>query len=314
MKNLKSHFTFTKQQRNGVFLLILLIVVLQGIYFFVIPLVINKTPKNISINQEELTKFKREIDSLKLVELEARKPKVFPFNPNYITDFKGVSLGMSNEEIDRLHNFRKQNKWINSTKEFQQITKISDSLLNAISPYFKFPEWVTNPDRASRNYPVDNFSEKASWRGGNNYKKTLTFAQKQDLNTATAKQLQKVNGIGAYYSERIVKFRNKFPGGFIADVQLQDIYGLTPEVITKITDQFTVKTPRNIKKININKAEVEDLVTIQHIDYDLAHEIVEQRKLRDGYKTLNELTKVKDFPVNKIEIIKLYLLLEKEKE
>ena len=51
---------------------------------------------------------------------------------------------------------------------------------------------------------------------------------------------------------------------------------------------------------------------IQHIDYDIAHNIIEQRQLREGYKSIDELKKVKDFPVNKIEIIELYLHLEKE--
>ncbi len=293
---MKSHFTFSKEQRNGIFLLILLIIILQGVYFFVVPLTAGNDVKELSVNREELKKFQKEIDSLKQVELEARQPKIYPFNPNYITDYKGASLGMSNEEIDRLHAFRKQDKWVNSTEEFQQVTKISDSLLNAISPYFKFPDWVTNP-KPKANVTVYNNTPK-------------TFAQKQDLNTATAKQLQKINGVGAYFSERIVKFRNAFSGGFIADVQLQDVYGLTPEVIEKITEQFTVKTPRVIKKININEAAIEDLVTIQHIDYDLAHDIVEQRQLRDGYKSLDELKKVNGFPVNKFEIIKLYLSIE----
>lgn len=49
---------------------------------------------------------------------------------------------MSVEQIDRLLAYRKQGKFANSPKEFQQVTGISDSLLNAISPYFKFPDWV----------------------------------------------------------------------------------------------------------------------------------------------------------------------------
>jgi DNA uptake protein ComE-like DNA-binding protein len=290
---MKSHFTFSKQQRNGIFLLLLIIIILQCAYFY-----LDFSSEDIQVDHKELLKFQREIDSLKLVKLEESKPKVYPFNPNYITDFKGASLGMSNEEIDRLLAFRKQDKWINSTAQFQEVTQVSDSLLDAISPYFKFPEWATNSKPRNTTY---NYNSKPK-----------TFAQKQDLNTATARDLQKVNGIGEYYSKAIIKLRNTFPGGFIADVQLQDVYGLKPEVIEKITNEFTVKTPRAIKKINLNTATIDELVTIQHIDYEIAQNIVEQRLLREGFKSINELTKVKDFPINKFKIIELYLHLEKE--
>lgn len=291
---MKSHFTFTKQQRNGILLLVCIIIILQTLYFFV-----DFSSDNIQLNSEQLSKFQKEIDSLKQVELNESKPKIFPFNPNYITDYRGSVLGMSNEEIDRLLSYRKQNKWINSTKQFQEVTKVSDSLLNAMSPYFKFPEWVNENQTSKTIYSFNN--------------KPKAYAQKQDLNTATALDLQTVNGVGAYYSKQIIAYRNKFKGGFISDIQLLDINGLTPEVIESITELFTVKSPRKINTIDLNKANVNDLVTIQHIDYNLANEIIEQRVLREGYKALDELIKVKGFPVNKIEIIKLYLHLEKEK-
>ncbi|MCF8272460.1 MAG: helix-hairpin-helix domain-containing protein [Flavobacteriaceae bacterium] len=287
---MKSHFKFSKSQRNGIFLLIIIIIVLQSIYFFV-----DFPHSEYSINSKELKKYQQEIDSLRNIGQLEKTPKIYPFNPNYITDYKGYTLGMNNEEIDRLLKFRNKGEWINSVKQFQEVTKVSDSLLNQISPYFKFPEWVTN----STSITPLSFN-----------KIPKTFAQKQDLNIATAKQLQTVNGIGEYYSEKIINLRSKFIGGFIADVQLQDVNGLTPEVIEKITNEFTVKTPRKIQKINVNTATVDQLVTIQHIDYDTAHHIIEQRQLLDGFKSLDELTKVKDFPVNKIEIIKLYLSLD----
>jgi len=250
-----------------------------------------------NIDYSDLRTFKREIDSLTVLEIEARKPKIFPFNPNFITDFKGYTLGMSNEEIDRLHAFRNKNKFVNSAKEFQNVTKISDSLLGVISPYFKFPEWVTN----------SNLTPSYSSKNSNVIK---TVEQKIDLNKASARELQRINGIGEKLSDRIVKFRNSFEGGFIDDVQLYDIYGLSPEVVKRITDEFTVKTPRQITKIDINIANAEELVTIQHIDYPLAHEIINERTLREGYKTFDELIKVKGFPKEKLEIIKLYLKLE----
>ena len=289
---MKSHFKFTQKQRSGIFLLLLLIIIFQCVYFFV-----DFSSKDILANQKELQLFQQEIDSLRLVETEKRRPKIYPFNPNYITDYKGYTLGMTNEEIDRLLRFRAKNQWINSVKQFQDVTKVSDSLLNTISPYFKFPDWVTNPKPKSSFTYQNNSTPKS-------------YSEKTDLNSATVSQLRKVNGIGEKLSERIINYRNKFVGGFIADVQLQDIYGLTPEVIERVLNQFTVKTPRHFVKYNLNTVTRDELVTIQHIDYELAYEIVEQRTLREGFSSFEELIKVKGFPVNKIEIIKLYLTFE----
>jgi DNA uptake protein ComE-like DNA-binding protein len=289
---MKFHFKFTQKQRSGIFLLLLLIIIFQCVYFFV-----DFSSESISVNKKELELFQQEIDSLRLVEIENRKPKIYPFNPNYITDYKGYTLGMTIEEIDRLHKFRAKNQWVNSSKEFQNVTKVSDSFLNSISSYFKFPDWVTNPK------PNNTFT----YQNNNSPK---SYNDKIDLNTATINQLRKVNGIGEKLSERIINYRSKFVGGFIADVQLQDIYGLTPQVIERVLNQFTVKTPRQIAKFNLNTVTRDELVTIQHIDYELAYEIIEQRTLRDGYKSFEELIKVKGFPVNKIEIIKLYLTLD----
>lgn len=293
----KSHFKFTNSQRNGIFLLAILIVIFQCIYAFA-----DFSSESPQPDKEALEHFRHHVDSLKKVEIEKNKPKVYPFNPNYITDFKGYTLGMSNEEIDRLLEFRAKDQWINSAKQFQEVTRVSDSLLNELIPLFQFPEWVTNPK--SRNNRAD---------GANrlDQKKTTskTYDQKIDLNKATGQDLQKVNGIGQRLSDNIIKYRNKFNGGFISEIQLQDIYGLTPEVIERITNDFAVKTPRPVEKISLNSATREQLVTIQHIDYEIAHYIIEQRTLRDGFKSFDELLKVKKFPVKKIEIIKLYLTL-----
>ena len=290
MNKFKSHFVFTKKQQNGILLFVLIIIALQCAYFF-----LDIPEKEIEFDTKKSLAFQSEIDSLRKIEIENRKPKIYPFNPNFITDYKGYTLGLTNKEIDRLLKFRANNQWVNSVTQFQQVTKVSDSLLAVISPYFKFPDWVTNP-KPKKVYASFQYASKPK-----------TVAEKIDLNTATALQLKKVNGIGEKLSERIIRYRTKFKGGFIADVQLQDVYGLSPEVIGRITDHFTVKTPRAFQKINLNTATSEQLVTIQHIDYEIAAKIIEQRTLRDGYKDFSELLKIEDFPVDKIEIIKLYL-------
>lgn len=293
MTSFKSHFVYTKKQRNGIFLFLILILGLQVFYWFVIPKLI--AAPNYVVNDIELQQFYKEMDSLKAIALEKKKPKIYPFNPNYISDYKGYTLGMSTEEIDRLLAYRAQNKWVNSAKEFQKITQIHDSLLAKIKPYFKFPDWVTKP-KAKTNF-------KSTY---NNTPKTE--AQKIDLNTATAVQLQKVYGVGEKLSERILKYRTK-QLGFISLIELQEVYGLSPEVIENIKNSFSVKTPKKINRININTATRDELVTVKYIDYEIAHHIIEQRTLRNGFKNYEELTKVKDFPLKKIEIIKLYLAI-----
>ena len=292
--NFKSHFRFTRGQRNGIFLLLFIIVVFQLVLFFVDFM----TPY--SVDQNAVIELNQKIDSLKNI-ASTTEQKIQPFNPNFISDYKGYILGMSNEEIDRLHKFRDENKWINSVKEFQNVTKVSDSLLAIISPNFKFPEWVTNNSTKTKNKPYPKEFEN----------RPKSYEDKIDLNKATAVELKRVYGVGDKTAARIIKLRNSFSGGFIDIVQLKDVYGLSDEVLQRISEDFVVKTPRLIEKLDLNEISQDELVTIQHIDYELAAEIIEQRTLRDGFTELTQLKKIRGFPKDKYEIIALYLFIQK---
>ena len=285
---MKFYTYFSNHQRLAVVGLILVIVFLEVLSIFPKP----NGYDGFQVDLESYLKFQNEITQ-QIVQNEVKSaPKIYPFNPNFITDYKGHKLGMNSKEINRLLLYRAQNKWINSAKEFQNVTKVSDSFLHIISLNFKFPDWVKNSNKTSVSL-----------------ERPISFEEKIDLNITTANELQKVYGVGSVLSNRIIKLRDSFIGGFISDIQLQDVRGLTPETIENIRKQFSVKTPRTYLKISLNTATVDQLVTIQHIDYELAYEIIELRMLKEGYKIIDELTKVKGFPVKKLEIIKLYLTL-----
>jgi DNA uptake protein ComE-like DNA-binding protein len=292
MMKFKSQFVFNRSQQIGIFLLVVIIVVLQLVYHFV-DLSKNNIPTG--INEQDLTLFQKKIDSVKLAASAVKTVKIFPFNPNLITDYKGYALGMSPGEIDRLHAYRARDKWVNSSEEFQQVTKISDSLLQKISPYFKFPDWVTSKNSTAR-LRVSNPVKKA-------------FEDKIDLNTATAEDLMMLKGIGEVLSERIVNYRNKI-GGFVDDLQLKDIYGLNYELREEIQSYYTVKSPPEIKIFSINQASVIELSGIPYINYELAREIVNYRLLHEKIGSFEELAKIKEFPSEKIERIALYLSVE----
>jgi len=292
MMKFKSHFVFNRSQQIGIFLLVGIVVVLQLVYHFVD---LSENNNSSGLNEQDLTLFQKRIDSLKLASSAVKTVKIFPFNPNLITDYKGYTLGMSSEEIDRLHTFRARDKWVNSSQEFQQVTKISDSLLQQISPYFKFPDWVTSNNSSAR-LKVSNSLKKA-------------FKDKIDLNTATAEDLMKLKGIGEVLSGRIVNYRNKI-GGFVSDLQLKDIYGLNYELREEIQSYYTVKSPPQFKIFSINQASVIELSGIPYINYELAREIVNYRLLHEKISSFEELAKIKEFPSEKIERIALYLSVE----
>ncbi|WP_369800923.1 ComEA family DNA-binding protein [Flavobacterium sp. 11] len=245
-------------------------------------------------DKQKWLSLQSEIDSMKR-ESEKESPKMYLFNPNFITDYKGYKLGMSVEEIDRLLVFRKENKYVNSPKEFQNVTKISDSLLNVIAPYFKFPDWVNNKKefKEYNKYPNKAFAKK---------EKIIII----DINQATKEDLIKIYGIGEAISLRILKQKENL-GGFVSMEQMKDVWGLSPEVIENLNSHFKVSVLPNIKKIDVNNASLKELSQFYYFRYALAKEIVTYRSMRGNINNIEDLTKIKGFPVDKAKIIGLYL-------
>ncbi|MEX6626198.1 ComEA family DNA-binding protein [Tenacibaculum salmonis] len=217
MNLFKPHFWYNKRQRNGVLFLVSIILILQFVYFYVD----FSSDKIINTNSSEISYFQKQIDSLKIIALENIKPKIFPFNPNYITDFKGGKLGMSIQEMDRLHEYRKQRKFVNSVKEFQQITRISDSLLNEISPYFKFPDWVVKRNKLlAKNKKVTSFSSSnfsnVSFSTEISSEIEKSIIKKININTASFKAILKIPNIDYELCKKIFEYRDEV-------AELQDI-------------------------------------------------------------------------------------------
>lgn len=287
---MKDYFNFSREQRTGVFILFIIIIVLQLIYFFVD---FSCIPKEYPEKQKWLS-LQTEMDAMK-GGMQKYSPKIYPFNPNFITDYKGYKLGMSVQEIDRLLAFRKQNKYVNSPEEFQKVTKVSDSLLRIIAPYFKFPDWVNDRKRIKGLKKYDN----------------MAFAKKEkivsiDINQATQEDLIKIYGIGAGISTRILK-QKEILGGFVSMEQMNDVWGLSPEVIVELNIHFKVSKLPDFKKIDVNNASLKELSQFPYFKYPLAKQIITFRSMNGDIKNIEDLIKIKGFPVDKAKIIDLYL-------
>ncbi len=283
---MRSHLRFTKQEKRGIFFLLLLIAGLQFGYYLYTGQTVRSTTSNFAVDSI-LTIY---IDSVKTSQLLKEVQPLKAFNPNFITDYKGYVLGLAPSELDRIYAFRKQGLFVNSAREFQKVSQVSDSLLAVIGPYFKFPSWTKVAD----------------------IEKDTDFvnAEYADINTASEASLQRISGIGEVLSKRIIAFRNSL-GGFVDIEQLFDVYGLKPEVARRAMKLFKVISVPDIKKIPLNTATVNDLASLVYINKGLARRIVHYRDSIGQFDSIAELTKIEDFPTDRIGRIKLYLSLEK---
>ncbi|MBW1295053.1 helix-hairpin-helix domain-containing protein [Aquimarina litoralis] len=290
MKLTKSHFEIHLRFRNGILLLSLLIFsLILVLYFF-------PNGENNTDNFVELAEYQTQIDVLRVEANNKKKAyKLKPFNPNFITEYKAYVLGLSVNELNKLLEYRKKDKWINSKQDFKKVTGVSDSLLTVIAPLFKFPDWVNRSKNQTSYSRKKKFPEKS-------------FAEKGDLNIVAAKELQETIGVPDFIAERIIARRVEL-NGFVSDIQLKDVKGLYNNKHNKILLLYTVKTPLQINKININKASVKQLMEVPYFDFETALEIKDFIEQNNGISDFEELGKIEGFSLEKIDRIALYLTL-----
>jgi DNA uptake protein ComE-like DNA-binding protein len=287
---------FSKGHYFGIAILICSIGLLQlFIYWFNN----QKDTTSLDLTQEEKNWLlaQNEIDSIKEVNQE-NSNKIYPFNPNFISDYKGYKLGMTESQIDKLHHFRKQNKYVNSNAEFQKLTGVSNEWMKQYAIYFKFPDWVTN--KTSKNYQS---------KYENTYQKFDKKESKivvQDLNKANQAELEKAYMIGEKLALKIISERERF-GNFASMEQLGFIWGISPEAIADLNKKFQIRSSENLKKININTSTIKELQQFPYFNYTIAKNIVTFRSMNGDFKSSEDLTNVKQFPLEKLKIIALYL-------
>ena len=232
------------------------------------------------------------LDSLREEAARNQRPKIYPFNPNYLSDYKAYILGIDTPGLKRIRAFRAQGKYFKNADEFRRVAGLPDSLYAVLKPYIRIPQF-RKPDPKK-------FS----------HGKNRVPVVKKDINTATAEELKAVYGIGDKLSVRIVRYRDKL-GGFSIREQLKDIYALSPEAYENLWERFEIRTPKPItNKIKLNKADIQQLRRNPYIDFDLAERIVEYRALHGPFERLEDLKKVPGFPVEKYKRIALYLQLD----
>lgn len=222
---------------------------------------------------------------MKIEEWEKNKQtsKIYPFNPNFISDYRGYFLNLTPSQIDRLHIYREQGKWINSPADFKKVTGVSDQWLDRYSTYFLFPKtYFNNKPRSRSNKPI-----------------------KIDLNTVDSTSLKQIRGIGPVLSRRIINYRTAL-GGFSTIDQVREVYGLSPEVSTRLIAVSTLASPAQINRLDLQSATVEELTQIPYLNYYQARAIVAYRTANEMI-TLEQISLLPELSSVSIERLALYL-------
>lgn len=111
-----------------------------------------------------------------------------------------------------------------------------------------------------------------------------------DISTADSSRLCQLYGIGPSYAKRIVKYRSLL-GGFVNVNQLREVFGMDDERFLAIAPNVFASA-KNVSRIPVNSATVDELRRHPYIDFYQARAIVEYRSKAGPLKNYDDLLKV----------------------
>jgi DNA uptake protein ComE-like DNA-binding protein len=184
---------------------------------------------------------------------EKNHSKLFYFDPNTASDEDFMKLGLTEKQIKTIRKFQSRGGSFRGKADFLKIYGISESQKNILA------EFVTIKQQENIKY-----------------EKNMEVIEFQiEINTADSIELMKLPGIGDKLSKRIEKYRNLL-GGFYSIEQLNEVYGLSDQIIQKMSKNVRID-PAHIVKVNLNFADWNELAKHPYIQKNLARQIVKFR-------------------------------------
>ncbi|WP_169306906.1 ComEA family DNA-binding protein [Pedobacter polaris] len=289
MKNwLNNYFGFTKREYNGLLALmaiLLLISVLPYVYgqYFVKPNFVSLEEQAalkqlVLVNQQQPNYYHQVRSEIEGEDSEVKSTtSLFKFDPNKINAEGWQKLGLSVKQAQSILNYRNKGGKFYKAEDLQKMYTITPSKYEALLPYIE----IDNAGFANK-FEKKTYPEKAPYA-----KKELAVIE---INRADTLQLDEIKGVGAAFARRIVKYRDKL-GGFYKKEQLMEVYGLDSIKFAEIKGQVKIDES-NIKKININTAEFDDLKNHPYLKYKQINAIVQYRKQHGKFNSIDDLKKV----------------------
>ncbi len=261
---ISNFFGFNRQQRNGLFVLLLisfLLLVTRLVYpMFMHPS--NIVVKNLPLYEKKIGAIEK--SHVKLPKHnEEYKTTLFSFDPNTVSLNQLLKLGFSEKRAGTFIKFRNRGFVFRKKEDLQKVYGISGHFYETLEPY------ISIAGKSVNTATVIAVSRQESPKN----KKAPAVIE---LNTADSAALESLNGIGSTYARRIIKYRTIL-GGYVAVEQLKEVYGMNEEVLAKIKVNLSVD-PTLVKKINLNKDDFKVINKHPYLSYELTKAIFNFRR------------------------------------
>jgi competence protein ComEA len=317
---IRDYLTFNKRERNGVFVL-LSIIILLIVY-------LNISDKFFAIEKVDLSEFEKEMDSLNLyisqgslnseiintnvsVKNEKANPSAgqefFDFDPNNLSEESWQKLGFTTKQIKTIKNYEAKGGKFKKKNDLKKMYCIKPEQYESLEPFIKIikspPVFENGQVRSDSDIPK--ISPEQNKNSNSSIK--INPVAVLELNSADSVMLTTIKGIGAFYAKTIIKYRNSL-GGFYSKEQLLEVWKFDQEKLNSIEKYISVDDSK-IKKININTCEADQLKG-PYIKWNIANAIVNYRKQHGSFKTIYDITKTDLVDDETLRKIAPYLILE----
>lgn len=290
-------FHFNKQERNGVFVLCIIIAMLFGVRLLM-PLVNNDSNSVQFITiapsekhvKEEISLYENEVKNTNS-EIKTSNQR-FVFNPNTVSEEDAQKLGMSKKLSATLINFRNKGGKFFKPEDLKKLYGLPPQLFEELESYILIPNSKSEFKRDTV-YPTARV-----------YEKKVSAKTVVEINTADSLSIVYLKGIGPGFTKRIMKYRTML-GGFHSVNQLKEVYGMTDSTFMLLSSQIKLD-PNSISKIPINAVDFNSLRKHPYFNFQTAQAVVNFR-LKHGRLTEQSFRDLGVFSDEKLRLILPYL-------
>lgn len=253
--------------------------------------------------------------------------KPFAFDPNTLTPEEWDSLGMPRHISRSIGNFLTAGGSFRFKEDLRRIYLLEDWMYEELEAYIELPkrpvrQSAEGSGTSGSNHENRDSGSMAAAAKDQGTRSASSLNKKTDnvihvaeplvinLNVADTTELQRIRGIGPAFSRRIVGYRELL-GGFVNTEQLLEVYGLDSTRYEAIKE-FIITDTLHITKISLNTADYAELVRHPYINRQTANAILNIRNQHGAYSEINEITK--SYLIDDITFtrIKPYLCVENQ--